>query len=147
MTDTGRRVDFYQLAGDGPLARERYACRLAEKALRNGFRPLLLARDEAHAAQLDDLLWSFAPESFLPHGRDATEPVRVATREGGSAHAMLINLADRLPTADAPCVRIAEIVPADPSARSAAREAYRTWQQRGWAVHYHDLGKPRGPGS
>lgn len=142
---TEPRVDFYQLAADGPQARERYACRLAEKALRNGYRPLLLARDDHHVAELDELLWCFAPESFLPHGRDVTEPVCVASVLAASGHSLLVNLAGDLAAAPAQYTRIAEIVPADPAARDGARAAYRRWQQRGYAVHYHDLGQARRP--
>lgn len=144
-TSTERRVDFYQLAADGPQARERYACRLAEKALRNGYRTLLLARDDDHAAELDALLWVFAPESFLPHGRDSSDPVCVASAMTVSGHTLLVNLAGDLPAAPGQYSRIAEIVPADPAAREGARAAYRRWQQRGYTVHYHDLGQPRRP--
>lgn len=144
-TSTERRVDFYQLATDGPQARERYACRLAEKALRNGYRTLLLARDDGHVAELDALLWSFAPESFLPHGRDTADPVCVASAIPDSKHTLLVNLAGDLAEAPGHLTRIAEIVPADPAAREGARAAYRRWQQRGYTVHYHDLGQPRRP--
>ena len=38
------------------------------KAIERGWRVALQAGDEAALKRADDLLWTFAPESFLPHG-------------------------------------------------------------------------------
>jgi DNA polymerase-3 subunit chi len=59
-------VDFYHLAAS-PL--ERVLPSICEKILANGER-LLIVGEQALLAQLDDHLWSFSPEAFLPHGRN-----------------------------------------------------------------------------
>nr|WP_295373077.1 DNA polymerase III subunit chi [uncultured Sphingosinicella sp.] len=58
-------VDFYHLART-PL--ERVLPSICEKVLVSGERLLIVAESEL-LAQLDTLLWTYAPEAFLPHGR------------------------------------------------------------------------------
>ncbi len=58
-------VDFYHLAST-PL--ERVLPRICEKLLEEGQR-LLVVAEEPVLRQLDEQLWTHAPDSFLPHGR------------------------------------------------------------------------------
>jgi DNA polymerase III subunit chi len=63
------RVDFYQLSA-APL--ERVLPAVCEKVLAGGERLLVVAR-EPLLARLDAQLWAYAPDSFLPHGRENPE--------------------------------------------------------------------------
>lgn len=66
-------VDFYHLA-QSPL--ERVLPSICEKVLAGGERLLIVAAPPL-LARLDDLLWTHAPESFLPHGTsDGAAPER-----------------------------------------------------------------------
>jgi len=58
-------VDFYHLA-QTPL--ERVLIRICERLLEGGER-LLIVAEPALVAALDDQLWTYAPDAFLPHGR------------------------------------------------------------------------------
>ena len=58
-------VWFYHLQNQ-PLARALPT--LLEKALQRGWRVAVQAAAEGDLKRLDDLLWTYAPESFLPHG-------------------------------------------------------------------------------
>ena len=58
-------VDFYHLTAS-PL--ERVLPTIAEKVLAAGNR-LLIVAEEPLLAALDRLLWTYAPDSFLPHGQ------------------------------------------------------------------------------
>jgi DNA polymerase-3 subunit chi len=58
-------VDFYHLAST-PL--ERVLPRICEKLIDEGQR-LLVVAEEPLLGQLDEQLWTYAPASFLPHGR------------------------------------------------------------------------------
>jgi DNA polymerase-3 subunit chi len=58
-------VDFYHLAAS-PL--ERVLPAICEKVLAGGGR-LLVVAEEPLLGALDRLLWTHAPDSFLPHGR------------------------------------------------------------------------------
>ena len=60
------RVDFYHLTS---RPAEAVLPRLLERVRQDGARALVLARDEAFLTHLDRALWTYAPDSFLPHGR------------------------------------------------------------------------------
>lgn len=62
-------VNFYQLAGT-PL--ERVLPSICRSLLAGGERVLLVA-DEPLLARLDEQLWTYAADSFLPHGRERAE--------------------------------------------------------------------------
>ncbi len=61
------RVDFHILPVDGKIERERWACRLAAKAWKQGHRVHVHTIDETGMARMDELLWTFRDISFLPH--------------------------------------------------------------------------------
>lgn len=90
------RIDFYHLTR---LPLERALPQIAERVLASGERLLIVAGEESQRAALDQLLWTYAPESFLPHGQaggedDARQPVLIAaTGEAGNG-ARNIALAD-----------------------------------------------------
>ena len=44
---------------------------LLTKSLGAGWQVLVRPHSEDRAAWLDDFLWTYADDSFLPHGRDA----------------------------------------------------------------------------
>ncbi|OYY90877.1 MAG: DNA polymerase III subunit chi [Sphingomonas sp. 28-66-16] len=74
------QVDFYHLTVR-PL--DRVLPRIAEKVVEAGGRLLIVADDAGRREMLDKLLWSYAPDSFLPHaqlgaGDDAAQPVLIA---------------------------------------------------------------------
>jgi DNA polymerase-3 subunit chi len=77
------RIDFYHLTAS-PI--ERVLPSICEKLVAGGER-LLVVAGEGQVASLDRDLWSYAPESFLPHApaggaRDGDQPVLIATSPG-----------------------------------------------------------------
>lgn len=61
------KVDFYILSNGDPEETLRVACRIAEKAWRQGNRVRVEADDMDALRRLDGLMWTFKQESFLPH--------------------------------------------------------------------------------
>ena len=45
---------------------------LVERTLQRGWRAVVQARTPQRLTALDDLLWTYADDSFLPHGSQAT---------------------------------------------------------------------------
>src|SRR5690554_5975871 len=66
-TDSMTGIDFYVLPSDSLQRRLEFACQLTETAVNAGHRVLLAVDDQDSAEQLDQLLWTLKPESFLPH--------------------------------------------------------------------------------
>ena len=139
-----RQVDFYVRPGASPEALELFACRLVETAWKRGHEVLVLADSDAAARRLDNLLWTFREESFVPHRRvgagdpPASEPVLVATpgtRDGDLD--VLVNLTPTVPEESARAARVAEIVPDRGAARDAGRRRFREYRDRGFELKTH----------
>ena len=90
------KVDFYHLTAQ-PL--DRVLPMLAEKVLASGARLLVVAEEDAQRAHLDKLLWTYAPDSFLPHAQvggeaDGDQPVLIAPDVNAANGARNVLLAD-----------------------------------------------------
>ena len=68
-------IAFYQLA---QRRAEAVLPQLVTKALAAGHRILIRTPDAALLARIDLALWSYAPDSFLPHAIDTEAPDRAA---------------------------------------------------------------------
>jgi DNA polymerase-3 subunit chi len=142
------RVDFYVLE-NGAGARERFACRLAEKVFRLGHRVLVHPQSPDHAKRLDDLLWTWRDGSFVPHlawsgdlDPADVEATPVIVGDGGDPPVeadVLINLADDVPSAFSRFERVAEIVDADPEVRSRSRARFAFYRDRGYPLDTHRI--------
>ncbi len=145
------RVDFYILAEGDAGGRERFACRVAEKAWRLGHRVYLHTEDRRQARRLDDLLWTFKQNSFLPHAIDGESPdpepaVLIGCDEELSdpGHSekrpVLINLASAVPLFFSTFERVAEIVAPTEQERADGRQRYRFYRDRGYPLQNHNIG-------
>ena len=139
------RADFY-LIGKPRFRAEPLllVCELARKASEAGQPALVLARDAAQAEALDDLLWSFDPDAYVPHqiaGMDEDEEeaaVLIAAPDTDAPlRPLLINLRDAAP--QGAFERVLEVVPADESARGPLRERWKHYQALGFEVKHHDM--------
>lgn len=139
------RADFYLIAKprflEQPLL---LVCELARKAHDSGQTLLILARDAQQAEDLDELLWEFDEDAYLPHqivgqGEDDDITPILIVAPGGETpdRALVINLRDEV--APGTYERVLEVVPADESARGPLRERWRQYQARGAQVHKHDM--------
>jgi DNA polymerase-3 subunit chi len=139
------KAHFYLI--DKPRFREQpllLVCELAKKAYAANVPTLILARDPAQAEALDDLLWAFDPDEYLPHqiaGMDADEdeaPVLIASPDTDvPLRPLLINLRDAAP--QGAFERVLEVVPADPAARDPLRARWKHYQTLGFELKKFDM--------
>ncbi|PVZ65454.1 DNA polymerase III subunit chi [Pelagibaculum spongiae] len=139
-------ITFYLLAQDNQQARMQYACRIAEKAVQQGKRVYLHTQSEQQAREMDDLLWSFKPGSFVPHERyishDPQSPVVIGCVERPETQAdILINLSTNLPLFFSQFQRNIEIIPEDNEIRPKLRQNWKFYQDRGYSLKFFDLRK------
>ena len=150
------QVDFYILP-DGPEdGRLRLACRLADKAVQSKLGVFVLAKTEADARKLDELLWTVTQNSFLPHRyvwdtdeAAVEEPILIGCLERahsapteqatGMRWDLMINLSDEVPETFERYQRLAEVVDGEPERRERGRERYRYYRDRGYALKAHQL--------
>ena len=97
------QVDFYHLTAQ-PL--DRVLPQIAEKVLATGARLLIVIADDDERARFDRHLWTYSPDSFLPHAQlgasdDAAQPVLLSPDLNAANGAKNVALADGLWRPDA----------------------------------------------
>lgn len=116
------------------------------KALETGRRAVVRAADDKAAERLSDLLWTFRPDSFLPHGtkRDgfaADQPVYLTAGDENPNGADMLVLADigaaaggAPPAGFALCCDLFD--GNDPAAVAAARARWKLCREAGCSLTY-----------
>jgi len=120
-------------------------CRLTEKAYSLGHRIHIQTESDEQSKLLDDLLWLYAPNSFIPHttqdgSNDSRDPVSLGTNLAGSKHAdVLINLGEKASQAGDQFNRINEVISADPESLEQARNRYRDYKSKDYQIETFKL--------
>lgn len=131
-------IDFYVLPETTSDARWLFACRLAEKVQRLGMRVLILVDSENEAKRFDELLWTFKPESFVPHqliNGSKSSPVEITFNDQAGDHqGLLLNLSKIVPTWFSRFERVSEIVTQEPQMLALSRERYSFYKSRGYPI-------------
>ena len=143
------QVDFYSISQPDEQDRLHFACRLTEKAMGQGLKIYIHTDNEQVAQEMDDLLWSFKPESFIPHAivgidneltEDEDIPVFIGYAGDFAGKAdLLINLGRDIPAFHGSFSRIAEIVPNSEAAKSNLREHWNTYKEKGLELKHHEM--------
>jgi DNA polymerase III subunit chi len=139
------RADFYLIAKPRFLAEPlRLVCELARRCHDTGRGTLILARDAAQAEALDELLWAFDEDAYLPHqiaGQDEDDEITpilvVPPGIDAPVRPLVINLRDEV--APPGFERVLEVVPADESAREPLRRRWQQYKALGLETAKHDM--------
>src|SRR5262245_11485953 len=133
-------VLFYHLEHQ-PL--ERVLPNLVERTLARGWRAVVQAGSEERVEALDTLLWTYAEESFLPHGtkrdgNDAIQPVYLTTEEANPNGASVRFLVDGAEASELTSYeRVVYLFDGhDGSAVARAREQWKAAKAAGCEVAY-----------
>jgi DNA polymerase-3 subunit chi len=134
------RVDFYHLQ-TSPI--EKALPQLLERALSAGHRAVVMAASEDRVEALANVLWTYNPDSWLPHGSakdgsPADQPVWLTDRDENPNAARLLLLTDgmsseRLAEFDR-CLDLFDGTNAD--ATTAARTRWAAAKSAGHELHY-----------
>lgn len=133
-------VEFHTLEGESDSARFRLACSLAERSYLAGERVLVWLDDDAALTAFDNLLWTFADGSFVPHeplaDADAQTPVQLTCEQqlpgdAGTHFQTLLQLREQAGDAALQFERVIEVVDAHPARRNAGRTRFRFYRERG----------------
>jgi len=142
---TAPRIDFYVLSDAKENSRALLACRLADKAYRLGHIVYIVTSSEVRAAALDDLLWTFRQDSFVPHERYPLisaegSPVLIGVASPAEVNAqVLVNFTDVLPDGFERYERVVELVDMHPDVRAKSRERFKQYRERGFTPETHKL--------
>jgi DNA polymerase-3 subunit chi len=140
-------VWFYHLER---TALEQALPELLEKTLARKWRALVRCRSPEQAEALDQALWTYRPESFLPHGLDgepeaARQPVLLTAAEGNPNGAQALFLVDDAEPGplDAFARAVVFIDGRDEAAVQAGRRRWTALKAAGAALSYWQQ-KPEG---
>lgn len=136
---------FHILAQPTATARLLHAARLADKAYQQGDRVCILCDSARQAEELDDLLWQFRPDAFIPHSvvpdsaMTCSDPVGIllcppVAREWDTA----IVLSATLPAEADRFARLALVAQNDPMVLDQARSHFRQLRAMGIEPQVHD---------
>ena len=139
-------VSFYILSSALLLERYLFACKLIEKAYRNGQFCYILTDSDEQSQLLDDLLWTFRAGSFIPHEiytgqAPSSDKVILIGSVKAPEHSqgLLFNLSSKYPEEISKTKRILEILDNCEVTKAAARNRYRQYQQAGMSITTHNI--------
>jgi DNA polymerase-3 subunit chi len=140
------QVMFYLLKDDVTDEKEEdtrsaiyHACLQASHFYRQNQRVYIYAQDQQHAEQIDEMLWAFDSDSFVPHNLVGEGPKQGAMVEIGyqapqGRRPVLINLNSAVPNFANQFQFIVDFVPSDETLKQQARERFKTCRQWGFQV-------------
>ncbi|GAB6063503.1 DNA polymerase III subunit chi [Deferrisoma palaeochoriense] len=135
------RIDFFEVKGPRwDLA----LCDTVERAYEAGLRVYVWAESQADARHLDDLLWEFREDSFVPHAlwqgeERVEEPVAVGWKPGNPNAATCLVLARDASPADLQGFdQVVDFAPVDlPDRVGPARARFKAFRAAGFDVRFH----------
>ena len=159
------KIDFYITSINTLDDYWHFACRLTEKAFRKQCDVYLHTANEEHMAAVDKLLWTFRPNSFLPHSSEisseiSTEMSNKANEDNSKIdsaasatgeilvacsgdprdhHDVLVNLTEQTPECFSRFTRVAEVVMGTDEAKAKSRQRYKYYRDRGYPLEVHNL--------
>lgn len=137
------RIDFHSNVPDTMV----HTCKLVRKALAAGQFVVCHTSDAQTLTDLDRALWSMSPTDFIPHvlASDPLAPQTPVLLSSGAVDvplthtAVLVNLDLQLPPNFSRFARLIEIVGREEAHKVAARERFRFYRTRGYAMQHHDF--------
>ena len=126
-----------------------YGCRLLRKAYATGAM-VVVTGDAEGLERLDHLLWAFSPTEFIPHCNAsaaelidvtaAQSPIILAESPKNAPYSeVLVNFGAAVPQAFERFERFIELVTSAESDRLLARQRWRYYADRGYALKRHDV--------
>lgn len=135
------RISFLHGAAD----RAQAAAQWLQQAWSRRQQVLVYAPDAERAARLDRILWTQPQLSFVPHCRAddplaGETPILFADRlDAPPQERCLLNFSDELPPGFSRFEELVEIVSTDDADRLPARERFKFYRERGYAIDSRDL--------
>ncbi len=116
-----------------------HACFQAAHFYRNQQRVFIYSKNQEQAHQIDELLWSFEADSFVPHNLVNEGPkngaaVEISWQPPTNRRPVLINLTSTVPNFAHQFSQIIDFVPSDEQLKQSARERFKAYRQLGFQV-------------
>jgi len=141
------RVDFYLLKSSTFSDQIGFCCRLSEKALAQQNKIHIQTKDTIQSDALNEALWSFKADSFLPHAIGQSQhqdyPITIDSQaleqKNNTQKDLLILLCTEIPRNHHNFDRMCVIIPNQKNDIQLAREQYKHFKKQGLKVNIHDM--------
>ncbi|WP_159818097.1 DNA polymerase III subunit chi [Colwellia sp. 20A7] len=125
-----------------------HACLQASHFYRQNQRVFIYTQDKEQAEKIDELLWAFDTDSFVPHNLVGEGPkqgamVEISDKPLRGRRPVLINLTETMPTFANQFQFIVDFVPSDETLKQKARERFKTCRQLGFQVNNQAVAQPQ----
>jgi len=141
MQARNTQVMFYQLAEDNSDVNSllHNACLQAAYFYRQKQKVFIYSQNQEKAHDIDEMLWAFDANSFVPHnlhgeGPSYGSPVEISWQPPTGRRPVLINLTDTVPNFANNFSQIIDFVPSDETLKQLARERFKAYRQLGFEV-------------
>lgn len=138
------KVNFYLLKNGQTSEQYFFACRLCEKILSQKLKAYIHTDTQEQARYIDDLLWSYRPESFLPHclidtnlDKDVSIVIGYADKFLEESD-VLINLSQSVPDFHGSYSRIVEIIPSGEEGKLAGRLRWKKYKDASYELEMRE---------
>ena len=116
-----------------------HACLQASHFYRQNQRVFIYTKEQVQAEQVDELLWAFDSDSFVPHNLVGEGPkqgaaVEISYQPPHGRRPVLINLTETVPSFANQFQFIVDFVPSNETLKQQARERFKTCRQWGFQV-------------
>ncbi|MGB0892839.1 MAG: DNA polymerase III subunit chi [Parashewanella sp.] len=122
-----------------------FICQLVKQHYQQQKRVYLHCGTRTQAHEMDDLLWSFESETFIPHnlkgeGLKGGSPVEIGFDQQAQIkdYDILINLADQAPAFAVNFPQIIDFVAADETKKAIARDRFRQYRSMSIELNTQD---------
>lgn len=159
---TETKVDFYVLDKDSQSERFKFVCRFVDKLQKIQKTARIVVEDSLSAQALDELLWQFPGESFLPHSLHESDqsadqkpnqqdtgdsPILIQSMgnlAGGehqedNKYDVLINLSSGPASTHIQYSRIVEVVIQAAEVLTSTRARYKFYREQGYPLQSHPI--------
>lgn len=113
-----------------------FACQLAAHHYQQGQKVFIATDNQADAFLVDEYLWQFSGDSFVPHQLTGEPPfygapVEIGWQRAKQRRQVLINLRTIAPEFATEFAQVVDFVPIDERLKQQARQRYATYKQWG----------------
>ncbi len=143
------KASFYILASESLSDRFLFACKLIEKAYRSGQFCYVYTDSLQQSQQLDNQLWTFRENSFIPHqlyddttniAPDYPKTVLIGTQTAPKNwQSVIFNLSSKYPDDLTQTERVLEILDNNEALKQAGRQRFRQYKQNGFDISTHKI--------
>lgn len=116
-----------------------HACMQASYFYRQKQKVFIYTENQNSAHDIDEMLWAFDPDSFVPHNLAGEGPsygsaVEISWNQPTGRRPVLINLTRTVPDFAQQFTHIIDFVPTDETLKQQARDRFRAYRQLGCTV-------------